>query len=101
MLEVTNDMGKVLAEPAVVYFTAPWCGPCVQLKPQLARAGTIDDKNQYYIVDVDQIGQEYLDEFNISSVPHIFIIKDRKIVTEISARVADKIIEEVNNETSI
>jgi thioredoxin-like negative regulator of GroEL len=98
MLEVTNDMDKVLAEPAVVYFTAPWCGPCIQLKPQVARAGTIDNDHQYYIVDVDQIGQEILDEFNISSIPHIFIIKDRKIEKEIVGRKAEIIIEEVKNE---
>jgi thioredoxin 1 len=98
MLEVTNDMDKVLSERAVVYFTAPWCGPCASLKPQVARAGTIDNDHQYYIVDVDQIGQEILDEFNISSVPHIFIIEDRKIEREVLGRKAEIIIEEVKNE---
>jgi thiol-disulfide isomerase/thioredoxin len=97
MLEVTNDVDKVFAEKAVVYFTAPWCGPCVKLKPQVARAGTMDNNNMYYVVDVDQIGHEVLDEFNISSVPHIFIIEDRKIVKEIKTRTAENIIEEVNN----
>jgi thiol-disulfide isomerase/thioredoxin len=97
MLEVTNDMDKVLSEPAVVYFTAPWCGPCIQLKPQVARAGTMDGDHQYYVVDVDQIDQSILDEFSISSVPHIFFIQNREIVKEISARTAEKIVEEVNN----
>lgn len=96
MLEVTNDVDKIFSEKAVVYFTAPWCGPCVKLKPQVARAGTIDDKNMYYVVDVDQIGQDILDEFNISSVPHIYIVEDRKIVREIKGRIAHDILEEVN-----
>jgi thioredoxin-like negative regulator of GroEL len=97
MLEVTNDMDKVLSEPAVVYFTAPWCGPCVQLKPQVARAGTIDSNHQYYVVDVDKIDQSVLDEFSISSVPHIFFIQDREVVREIKSRQAEAIVEEVNN----
>jgi len=97
MLEVTNDMEKVLENYAVVYFTAPWCGPCVALKPQFARAGTIDSLNQYYIIDVDQIDKSYLDEFKLQSVPHIFIMKDRRIVSEITAKTADKIIDQVNN----
>jgi thioredoxin-like negative regulator of GroEL len=97
MLEVTNDMEKVLAEPAVVYFTAPWCGPCVTLKPQVARAGTMDNNNNYYIVDVDEVDQSYLDQFEIQSVPHIFVVRDGKIEKEIKSRKAEAIVEEVNN----
>lgn len=97
MLEVTDDMEKVLAEPAVVYFTAPWCGPCVTLKPQVARAGTMDNDNQYYIVNVDEIDKFYLDQFNIQSVPHIFLVENGEIKREIKSRKAETIVEEVNN----
>jgi len=97
MLEVTNDMDKVLAEKAVVYFTAPWCGPCAQLKPQVVRAGTMDNSINYYIVDVDQVGQETLDLFSLSSIPHIYIIEDKEIIREIRSRKAEQIVEEVNN----
>jgi thioredoxin-like negative regulator of GroEL len=97
MLEVTDDMQKVLAEPAVVYFTAPWCGPCVMLKPQVARAGTIDNNNNYYIVNVDEIDKSYLDKFNIQSVPHIFLFENGEIKKEIESKKAEAIVEEVNN----
>jgi len=97
VLEVTSDIEKALSHDAVLYFTAPWCGPCANLKPQVVRAGTIDNDNTYYIINVDEIDKKYLDEFTISSVPHIYIIKDREIVREIKSRKAKQIVEEVNN----
>jgi len=67
------------------------------LKPQVARAGTIDNNNNYYIVNVDEIDKSYLDKFNIQSVPHIFVIKNGEIQKEIKSKKAETIIEEVNN----
>ena len=65
MLEVTNDMEKTQQGTAVVYFTAAWCVPCRQLKPQFAKAGTIDKDNNYYIVDVEQIDNTYLEKYEM------------------------------------
>jgi thioredoxin 1 len=97
MLEVTNEMAKTQHGTAVVYFTAEWCVPCRQLKPQFAKAGTIDKVNNYYIVDVEKIEQEYLDKYSIKSVPQMYAMHDGNISVKLEGKTADEILEEVNN----
>ena len=97
MLEITNDMDKVVSGDNVVYFTAEWCIPCKQLKPQYARAGTLDKTNNYYIVDVESIDNEYLQRYNISSVPQMFVMRGGDIVKKIESKKTDEILEEVAN----
>ena len=58
MLEIIDKIEDSFNESnAIVYFTATWCQPCKLIKPQFARAGTIDKENKYYIVDVDNMIQ--------------------------------------------
>lgn len=96
MLEVTDDMSKALSGRSVVYFTAAWCQPCKQLKPLYARAGTLDQDNNYFVVDVDNIDSEYLKKYNIMSVPQIFVMSDGEILHKIEGRTTEAIMEEVN-----
>lgn len=97
MLEVTNEMHKTQHGNAVVYFTASWCVPCRQLKPQFAKAGTIDKSNYYYIVDVEEIDNSYLNKYGIQSVPQMFVFQDGEIVSKIEGKTADQILDGVNN----
>jgi thioredoxin-like negative regulator of GroEL len=56
MIKITNDMQEVVfEEKAIAYFTAEWCNPCKQLKPQMAKAGMMDQINTYFVIDVDKI----------------------------------------------
>lgn len=97
MLEVTDDMAKATSGKTVVYFTAEWCQPCKQLKPQYAKAGTIDKDNNYYIVDIETIDKKYLEEYNIKSVPQMFVMDNGAIVKKIESKLSTAILEEVNN----
>lgn len=97
MLEVTNDMDKIVSGTSVVYFTAEWCIPCKQLKPQYARAGTLDKLNNYYIVDVETIDKSYLELYNISSVPQMMIMEDGAVVKKLTGKNAQTILDEVNS----
>ena len=48
MLEVIDDIEKAFTANSVVYFTATWCQPCKLIKPQFARAGTIEALESNY-----------------------------------------------------
>jgi hypothetical protein len=97
MLEVTSDMDKVRMGSNVVYFTAEWCQPCKQLKPQFARAGTLDKMNNYFIIDIESIDKKYLEEYNIKSVPQMFIMNNGTVVKKIDSKVSSEILNEVNS----
>jgi thioredoxin 1 len=59
----------------VVYFSAPWCGPCKMFKPVLQEVArnmgiAINDVN----VDYDA---SYTQKYNITSVPTLIILNDQ------------------------
>jgi thioredoxin 1 len=77
MLEITNDMNRISQDPnAIVYFSAEWCQPCKQLKPQYAKLAMQDEVNTYYVVDVDKIESDYLNKYSIKSIPQIFVLNN-------------------------
>ena len=98
MIDVSGNIEKALSEDkAVVYFTAAWCQPCKQLKPIYAEAGMKDKTTTYYVIDVDSIDSEYLNRYNIKSIPTLFVMNKGEVKKTITARTADTIIEEVNS----
>jgi thioredoxin 1 len=71
------DKGIVLAD-----FYADWCGPCKIMKPILDEVSGLEaykDKVKFIKVDVDQLAS-LAEEFNVMSIPTIFIMKDGKAV---------------------
>jgi len=98
MLKITNDMLDIKESNAsVVAFTAVWCGPCTQLKPQFAKAAVQDNKTDYFVVDIDKIDKEYLDLYNIKSVPSVFVMSNGDIVKKVSSRTTTDILSEVKS----
>ena len=71
--EVLKGGKKVLVD-----FFATWCGPCKMLAPVLE---DLDKEEDLVIgkVDVD-VEEELASQFQISSIPSLFVIKDGKIV---------------------
>jgi thioredoxin 1 len=93
LLKITNDVEEFKAEDeCVVYFTAEWCGPCKQLKPQYAKASVIDSDTNYYMLDVDKISTDKLSYYGIQSIPQVFVMKKGEIAKTIKSRTADGII---------
>jgi thioredoxin 1 len=97
MIKITNDMEEVIAaNDAVIYFSAEWCGPCKQLKPQMAKAAMADESRDYFFVDVDKVDTKYLERYNIKSIPQVYKINYGDLGNQITAKNSEEILEQVN-----
>ena len=93
MLKITNDVNDFQDEDkCVVYFTAEWCGPCKQLKPQYGKVAVMDPETNYYMVDVDKMDSDAMTKYNLKSIPQVFVMSKGDIVHTVSSRVADGIL---------
>ena len=63
----------------VVDFWAVWCGPCRVLKPLLHKIAGEHPEIQLLTVDVDA-NQELAAEYDINSIPPVFMFKNGEIV---------------------
>jgi len=94
MLSTDTSIEKIKQRPeAVVAFTATWCGPCKQLKPQFAKAAVMLPDKDFYIIDIDTLDRFDLEEYSIKSVPTVYVMKHGKVVNEIKARTHTGIID--------
>ena len=61
-------------KPAIVDFTATWCGPCQRIAPILDQlAAEYDGKVVIYKVDIDK-NRDLAKAFNVTSIPAILYI---------------------------
>ena len=61
-------------KPAIVDFTATWCGPCQRIAPILDElAAEYDGKIVIYKVDIDK-NRQLAKEFKVSSIPAVLYI---------------------------
>ncbi len=70
--------------PALVDFTATWCGPCKQLAPVVEQiAGEYDGRVNVGKVDVDEC-PNIAAKYGIRSVPTLLFIRDGEVVDKIT-----------------
>ena len=83
-------------KPAIVDFTATWCGPCQRIAPILDElAAEYDGKVVIYKVDIDK-NRELAKAFNVSSIPAILYIPlNGEPVMTIGSRDKGKFINEI------
>lgn len=68
------------AQPVLVDFYAPWCGPCRQLGPILERLATeLSGKVTIVKVNADT-SMDLAAKYNVSGLPTLLLFKDGAIV---------------------
>lgn len=61
--------------PVLVDFWAPWCPPCMMLKPELERLATdLGGRAKIALINVDE-EPELAGMFDVSSIPALMIVK--------------------------
>jgi len=60
----------------ILYFSAPWCGPCKQFGPVMEQMGQSIPVQKINIDDQPDIATAY----SVRSVPTVIIVKDGEIV---------------------
>lgn len=83
-------------KPAIVDFTATWCGPCQRIAPILEELAAIyDGEVVIYKVDIDK-NRELAKAFNVSSIPAILYIQlDGEPVMTVGSRDKGKFTTEI------
>lgn len=97
--DITKEDLKYLGDkPAIVDFTAKWCGPCQRISPILDELSKeYEGEIVIYKVDIDKC-QDLAGAFGVSSIPAILYIPlDNEPSMTIGARDKARFKEEINS----
>ena len=80
IIDKSNLVDTIKSGVAVLDFWAAWCGPCKMLMPVMEEVQSeIGGRAIFGKVNVDD-NPAIADEYKVSVIPSVFILKDGKIV---------------------
>jgi thioredoxin len=65
----------------LIYFWAPWCGPCQALGPVYSKVSELCEDVNFIKINVD-LGKEISEEFAVQGIPALFLVKDKNIISK-------------------
>jgi len=75
-----HDLIVSATKPVIVDVFAPWCGPCMQVKPIFAQlAAELEQSYIFAQLNVDE-ERELAIQYSITSIPTFLFIKNNKVV---------------------
>lgn len=77
-MKIIKSIEEISNELTVVDFFANWCGPCKMLGPVLEELVEVENI-EVVKVDCDE-SLELAREYKVSSIPALFLMKDKKVV---------------------
>lgn len=90
-----EELVKKSDKPALVDFTASWCGPCQMLKPTINKlSAEYDGVAVIGKVDVDA-NPELAQEFKANAIPLLVFLKDGEVVERLTGLQSEETIREV------
>jgi len=83
---ITGDMydAHVSSGRVVVYFTAPWCGPCKNISPTVKKLARETEGLLVYVYDITTGGKDKAKALGIRSLPWFILYKDGEKIQELS-----------------
>ena len=70
------------SKPVVLQFSAEWCGPCKMISSKIVKMSEEYENIEFRYVDVDK-AEELARDYNVSSLPSFFLIKEGKNVNQV------------------
>lgn len=83
--------------PVLIDFYAPWCGPCIRMRPIIIKiAEKYSDELRVGVVNIDT-ELELTDKYSVMSVPTLIVFKDGQVTAKgVGARNEEQIMQLIN-----